>query len=140
VGSGNVSAFNTVVTHDLLEPYIRKDRPDAEHVRFGRIATVAGILVSILTALIASGYSNIITASSSPSWVWAPRTPTCTARPASRQPVGGHRLRVTAACFIAWALLRPLGRELADEPSADQEPGESDRFASQPGAEPLASN
>ena len=58
--AANVSAFNTVVTYDLLEPYIRKDRPDAEYVRFGRIATVAGILVSILTALIASGYSNIM--------------------------------------------------------------------------------
>jgi solute:Na+ symporter, SSS family len=53
--AANVSAFNTVVTYDLLEPYIRKGRPDAEYVRFGRVATVGGILVSILTALIASG-------------------------------------------------------------------------------------
>jgi hypothetical protein len=52
----------------------------------------------------------------------------------------GIGLLVTAACFIAWALLRPLGRELADdEPSADEGPGESDRFASKPGAEPLES-
>jgi solute:Na+ symporter, SSS family len=58
--AANVSAFNTVVTYDLLEPYVRKDRPDAEYVRFGRIATVCGVLVSIATALIAAGYSNIM--------------------------------------------------------------------------------
>jgi solute:Na+ symporter, SSS family len=58
--AANVSAFNTVVTYDLLQPYIRKDRPDEEYVRYGRIATVGGILISIATALIASGYSNIM--------------------------------------------------------------------------------
>jgi SSS family solute:Na+ symporter len=58
--AANISAFNTVVTYDLLEPYIRPNRPDEEYVRFGRIATVGGIVVSIATALIASGYSNIM--------------------------------------------------------------------------------
>jgi SSS family solute:Na+ symporter len=58
--AANVSAFNTVVTYDLLEPYLLKDRPDAQYVRFGRIATVAGVVVSIATALIAAGYSNIM--------------------------------------------------------------------------------
>ncbi|MEN3283651.1 MAG: solute:Na+ symporter, family [Solirubrobacteraceae bacterium] len=58
--AANVSAFNTVVTYDLLEPYIRPGRPDEQYVRYGRIATVAGIVVSIATALIASGYSNIM--------------------------------------------------------------------------------
>jgi solute:Na+ symporter, SSS family len=58
--AANVSAFNTVVTYDLLEPYIRPGRADEEYVRYGRIATVAGIVVSIATALIASGYSNIM--------------------------------------------------------------------------------
>jgi SSS family solute:Na+ symporter len=58
--AANVSAFNTVVTYDLLQPYLLKDREDAEYVRFGRIATVAGIVVSIGTALIASGYTNIM--------------------------------------------------------------------------------
>jgi SSS family solute:Na+ symporter len=58
--AANVSAFNTVVTYDLIEPYVRRDRPDEEYVRYGRIATFAGILISIATALIASGYSNIM--------------------------------------------------------------------------------
>jgi SSS family solute:Na+ symporter len=58
--AANVSAFNTVITYDLLEPYLLKDRSDAQYVRFGRIATFAGVVVSIATALIASGYSNIM--------------------------------------------------------------------------------
>ena len=38
--AANVSAFNTVVTTDLVEPYIRKGESDEWYVRFGRIATV----------------------------------------------------------------------------------------------------
>jgi solute:Na+ symporter, SSS family len=58
--AANISAFNTVVTYDLVEPYIRPDRSDDYYLRFGRIATVGGIVISISTALIASGYSNIM--------------------------------------------------------------------------------
>jgi SSS family solute:Na+ symporter len=58
--AANVSAFNTVVTTDLVEPYIKKGRSDDYYVRFGRIATLAGIAVSISTALIASTYENLM--------------------------------------------------------------------------------
>jgi SSS family solute:Na+ symporter len=58
--AANVSAFNTVVTYDLVEPYWKRDRDDAYYLRFGRIATVVGIIISVFTALIASGYSNIM--------------------------------------------------------------------------------
>jgi len=58
--AANVSAFNTVVTYDLWEPYVRSGRDDDYYVRVGRIATIGGILVGIGTALIASGYSNIM--------------------------------------------------------------------------------
>ncbi len=58
--AANVSAFNTVVTTDLVEPYLRPDRPDSYYVRWGRIATVIGIVVAIGTALIASTYSNLM--------------------------------------------------------------------------------
>ncbi|HEX4689139.1 MAG TPA: sodium:solute symporter family protein [Solirubrobacteraceae bacterium] len=58
--AANVSAFNTVVTTDIVEPYIQRDRPDAYYVRVGRIVTVAGMIVAIGTALIASGYSNLM--------------------------------------------------------------------------------
>ena len=58
--AANVSAFNTVVTTDLVEPYIRPGQPDEWYVRFGRIATIAAIVVSIATALIASTYDNLM--------------------------------------------------------------------------------
>jgi SSS family solute:Na+ symporter len=58
--AANISAFNTVVTTDIVEPYIQRDRPDEHYVRVGRFVTVGGILVSISTALIASAYDNLM--------------------------------------------------------------------------------
>jgi SSS family solute:Na+ symporter len=58
--AANVSAFNTVVTYDLWEPYVRPGQSDEYYIRFGRLATIAGICVGIGTALIASGYDNIM--------------------------------------------------------------------------------
>jgi SSS family solute:Na+ symporter len=58
--AANVSAFNTVVTYDLWEPYVRSGRDDDYYLRFGRIATVVGIVIGIGTAVIASGYNNIM--------------------------------------------------------------------------------
>jgi solute:Na+ symporter, SSS family len=58
--AANVTAFNTVVTYDLIQPYFAKDRSSDFYLRAGRLVTVGGILVSIITALIAKGYSNIM--------------------------------------------------------------------------------
>ena len=58
--AANVSAFNTVVTYDLYQDYIRRDADPAHYIRFGRIATVVGMAISILTAFIAKGYDNIM--------------------------------------------------------------------------------
>jgi len=58
--AANLSAFNTVVTNDILAPYLASGRSDAFYVRFGRLATVVGIVLAIGTALIASGYSNLM--------------------------------------------------------------------------------
>jgi len=58
--AANVSAFNTVVTTDLVQPYIKRDKPDDWYVTFGRYATIGGIGVSIFTALIASTYNNLM--------------------------------------------------------------------------------
>jgi solute:Na+ symporter, SSS family len=58
--AANVSAFNTVVTYDLWEPYVRSGQSDRYYLNFGRIATVMGILIGIGTAVIASGYNNIM--------------------------------------------------------------------------------
>jgi solute:Na+ symporter, SSS family len=53
--AANVTSFNTVVTYDLWQDYVRKDRDEAYYVRVGRIATVVGLLISVATASIAKG-------------------------------------------------------------------------------------
>jgi solute:Na+ symporter, SSS family len=58
--AANVTSFNTVVTYDLIQAYFAKDRDSAYYLRAGRIVTIVGILISILTAFIAKGYSNIM--------------------------------------------------------------------------------
>ncbi|MFI5491629.1 sodium:solute symporter family protein [Actinoplanes sp. NPDC051859] len=58
--AANVSGFNTVFTYDLWQAYVRKDRSDDYYLRVGRIATIAGIIISIGTAFIAAGYDNIM--------------------------------------------------------------------------------
>ncbi len=58
--AANVTAFNTVVTYDIVQSYFAKDRDAAYYLRAGRIITVVGILISVFTAFIAKGYSNIM--------------------------------------------------------------------------------
>jgi SSS family solute:Na+ symporter len=59
--AANISAFNTVFSYDLWGDYVVKEKPDDYYIRVGRIATVAATLIAILTALLASNYSNIMT-------------------------------------------------------------------------------
>ncbi|MCW2951917.1 MAG: sodium/solute symporter [Conexibacter sp.] len=58
--AANVTAFNTVVTYDIVQAYVVRDRDAAYYLRVGRLVTIAGILISVLTAFIAKGYSNIM--------------------------------------------------------------------------------
>jgi SSS family solute:Na+ symporter len=58
--AANVSSFNTVVTYDIWQTYIRKDRPDHYYLNVGRVVTVIGILIGVGTAFIAAGYNNIM--------------------------------------------------------------------------------
>ena len=58
--AANVSAFNTVVTTDLVEPYFKPGQEDSWYVTFGRFATLGGIAISVATALIASTYDNLM--------------------------------------------------------------------------------
>jgi SSS family solute:Na+ symporter len=58
--AANLSSFNTVVTYDLIERYILKDRDDAFYLRTGRWLTVGGTIIAIGTAAIASNYSNLM--------------------------------------------------------------------------------
>jgi SSS family solute:Na+ symporter len=58
--AANVSAFNTVVSFDLIQEYIIKDRPDEYYVRLGRWATVSATAIAIFTAALASNFANIM--------------------------------------------------------------------------------
>ena len=58
--AANVTSFNTVVTYDIIQSYFVKDRDPAYYLRAGRMVTIVGVLVSVLTAFIAKGYSNIM--------------------------------------------------------------------------------
>ena len=45
--AGNTTAFNTVFTFDLYQAYLVKGKPDHHYLNVGRIATVAGVLISV---------------------------------------------------------------------------------------------
>lgn len=58
--AANISAFNTVFSYDLWQQYIVKNREDGYYITVGRVATFAATILAIFTALIASGYSNLM--------------------------------------------------------------------------------
>lgn len=58
--AGNVSAFNTVFTYDLYRHYIVKNASDKHYVTVGKVVTILGILVSILTAYWAMSMPSIM--------------------------------------------------------------------------------
>src|SRR5664279_478877 len=60
--AGNVTAFNTVWTRDIYEPYIKKGASDGHYLNMGKIATVGGIALSVVTAYLASQFNNIMDA------------------------------------------------------------------------------
>ncbi len=58
--AGNVSAFNTVFTYDIYRALFKKDATDAHLILVGRITTVAGVFLSILTAYAAMRFNTIM--------------------------------------------------------------------------------
>jgi SSS family solute:Na+ symporter len=58
--AGNVTAFNTVITYDIYQGYIRKNAPDRHYLTVGRITTVVGVILSIGTAYVATAFNNIM--------------------------------------------------------------------------------
>jgi SSS family solute:Na+ symporter len=58
--AGNVTAFNTVWTHDIYEPYIRPGASDEHYLMMGRVATIFGIVLSIAGAYLATRFNNIM--------------------------------------------------------------------------------
>ena len=58
--AANISAFNTVISYDIWQTYVVKDREDAYYLKFGRIATVIATAIAIFTALLAQNFGNIM--------------------------------------------------------------------------------
>lgn len=57
--AANVSAFNTVVTYDLWQTYVRPNEKDTYYLRVGRKLTIAGVFIAIGAAFIAATFNNI---------------------------------------------------------------------------------
>ncbi len=58
--AGNVSAFATVWTYDIYQPYIKKGQSDAHYVRVGRWCTLGGVFLSIGTAYFVTNFKSIM--------------------------------------------------------------------------------
>ena len=58
--AGNVTAFNTVLTYDIYQAYIRPNAGDQHYLMIGRLATVFGITMSIAGAYLATRFNNIM--------------------------------------------------------------------------------
>ena len=59
--AANISAFNTVMSYDIVQTYIEKDRADHWYTGFGRVATVAATVLAIGTSYFASQFPNMMT-------------------------------------------------------------------------------
>ena len=57
--AGNVTAFNSVFTYDIYQSYFVKNRSDKHYLYVGKVITIVGILLSIITAYIAKSFNNI---------------------------------------------------------------------------------
>ncbi len=58
--AGNVTAFNTVWTNDIYQPYLRPGAGDRHYLWMGRVATVGGVLLSLAAAYLAAAFNNIM--------------------------------------------------------------------------------
>jgi len=58
--AGNVSAFSTVWTYDIYGAFINKKASDKHYVFMGRLSTVVGMIVSILTAYLVAHAASIM--------------------------------------------------------------------------------
>jgi SSS family solute:Na+ symporter len=58
--AGNISAFNTVWTYDIYKSVINKNASDTHLLWMGRVATLAGVLISIVTAYWAKSFPSIM--------------------------------------------------------------------------------
>ena len=58
--AGNISAFNTVWTYDIYKSVLNKNASDTHLLWMGRVATVAGVIISLITAYWAKSFPSIM--------------------------------------------------------------------------------
>jgi SSS family solute:Na+ symporter len=58
--AGNVSAFSTVWTYDIYGAYMNKKATDKHYVLMGRVSTVVGMIVAVLTAYLVMNAASIM--------------------------------------------------------------------------------
>jgi SSS family solute:Na+ symporter len=58
--AGNISAFNTVWTYDIYHAIINKKASEDHLMWMGRVATIVGILISVITAYWAKSFPSIM--------------------------------------------------------------------------------
>jgi SSS family solute:Na+ symporter len=58
--AGNVSAFNTVWTYDIYRSVLNKKASDAHLLWMGRISTIVGVFLSLITAYWAKSFPSIM--------------------------------------------------------------------------------
>src|SRR6516225_9574617 len=58
--AGNVTAFNTVWTYDIYQAYLHRGASDAHYLWMGRMATIFGVALSVVTAYVAVRFNNIM--------------------------------------------------------------------------------
>ncbi|HTY38790.1 MAG TPA: sodium:solute symporter family protein [Bacteroidota bacterium] len=58
--AGNISAFNTVWTYDIYHSVLNKKASESHLLWMGRVATIVGILISVLTAYWAKSFPSIM--------------------------------------------------------------------------------
>lgn len=58
--AGNVTAFSTLLTHDIYRTHLRRNQTDAHYLRIGRSFTALAAGLSIATAYIVLLYNNLM--------------------------------------------------------------------------------
>ncbi len=58
--AGNISAFNTVWTYDIYKSVLNKNATDAHLLWMGRISTIVGVALSLVTAYWAKSFPSIM--------------------------------------------------------------------------------
>jgi SSS family solute:Na+ symporter len=103
--AGNISAFNTVWTYDVYRAIINRNASDTNLIWVGRIATVVGVALSVVTAYWAKGFPSIMDYMQAIfSWVNAPLFATML--------LGMFVVWITPAGAF-WGLLAGMGASIA---------------------------